>query len=68
MVKGVFDELEADAPQSFSVGIHDDVNHNSIDYDPAFSTSATMSCVALFSTARVGWHGGREQEQLQDHR
>jgi pyruvate-ferredoxin/flavodoxin oxidoreductase len=38
MVKGVFDEIKKDSPKNhFSVGIVDDVTHNSIDYDPAFS-------------------------------
>jgi len=39
MVKGVFDEAKKDNPKNhFSVGILDDVTHNSIEYDPSFST------------------------------
>jgi pyruvate-ferredoxin/flavodoxin oxidoreductase len=35
MVRGVFDELEKEKPKNhFTVGIHDDVTHTSIDYDP----------------------------------
>jgi pyruvate-ferredoxin/flavodoxin oxidoreductase len=38
MIKGVFDELKKSAPMNhFSVGINDDVTHNSITYDPAFT-------------------------------
>ncbi len=39
MVKAVFDALAAEPPVNhFTVGIHDDVTHTSIDYDPDFST------------------------------
>ncbi len=37
MVKGVFDELGKDKPKTqFTVGIHDDVTHLSLDWDPTF--------------------------------
>ncbi|HDL77643.1 MAG TPA: pyruvate:ferredoxin (flavodoxin) oxidoreductase, partial [Lentisphaerae bacterium] len=37
MVKAVLDELKKDTPRNhFTVGIHDDVSHTSLDYDPAF--------------------------------
>jgi len=37
MVKAVFDELGADRPKRhFTVGIHDDVTHTSVDVDPEF--------------------------------
>jgi len=48
MVKGVFDELRKAEPKNhFSVGIMDDVSHNSIDYDPNFSIESpdTVRCV-----------------------
>ncbi|HDZ11996.1 MAG TPA: pyruvate:ferredoxin (flavodoxin) oxidoreductase [Bacteroidetes bacterium] len=37
MVKGVFDELKKEKPKNhFTVGIHDDVTHTSLDWDPKF--------------------------------
>jgi pyruvate-ferredoxin/flavodoxin oxidoreductase len=49
MVKGVFDELKKDKPKNhFTVGIHDDVTHTSIEYDPEFSTEADDVVRALF--------------------
>ncbi|MCZ7554416.1 MAG: hypothetical protein M5U05_17855 [Anaerolineales bacterium] len=37
MVKAVFDELKLGAPKNhFTVGIHDDVTHTSLDFDPEF--------------------------------
>ncbi|HEX6100427.1 MAG TPA: pyruvate:ferredoxin (flavodoxin) oxidoreductase [Thermoanaerobaculia bacterium] len=49
MVKGVFDELNAGRPRNhFSVGIRDDVTHNSIDYDPEFSIERDDVVRALF--------------------
>ncbi|HEV8310303.1 MAG TPA: pyruvate:ferredoxin (flavodoxin) oxidoreductase, partial [Methylomirabilota bacterium] len=49
MVKAVFDELGRDRPRNhFTVGIHDDVTHTSLDYDPAFSTEAPDTVRALF--------------------
>jgi pyruvate-ferredoxin/flavodoxin oxidoreductase len=41
MIKAVFDELKKPTPKNhFTVGIHDDVTHTSLDYDPAFSVEA----------------------------
>lgn len=41
MVKAVFDELAKDAPKNgFTVGIHDDVTHTSLDFDEHFRTDA----------------------------
>lgn len=48
MVKGVFDELSKDQPKNhFTVGIHDDVSHSSLDYDPKFfiEMPETVRCV-----------------------
>ncbi len=48
MVKGVFDEmLQANPKNHFTVGIYDDVTHNSIHYDAAYSieTPQTVRCV-----------------------
>ena len=39
MVKAVFDNLKQDRPRNhFTVGIHDDVTHTSLEYDPSFVT------------------------------
>ena len=47
MVKGVYEELKKETPKNnFSVGINDDVTHNSIDYDPHFEIpSDTTRCL-----------------------
>jgi pyruvate-ferredoxin/flavodoxin oxidoreductase len=37
MVKGIFDEMKKKLPKNhFTIGIHDDVTHTSLDYDPCF--------------------------------
>ena len=59
MVKGIFDEMRKDSPkQHFTIGIHDDVTHTSLVYDPAFSieTGKTVQCVfwGLGSDGTVG--------------
>jgi pyruvate-ferredoxin/flavodoxin oxidoreductase len=49
MVKGVFDEMVKDNPKNhFAVGINDDVTHNSIEYDPEFSTEDPKTIRAMF--------------------
>ncbi len=49
MVKGVFDEMAKTKPKNhFTVGIHDDVTHTSVDYDPTFSTEEPDTVRALF--------------------
>jgi len=49
MVKGVFDHLRNESPGNhFTVGIHDDVTHTSIDYDPSFSTERDDVFRAMF--------------------
>ncbi|HEV2235084.1 MAG TPA: pyruvate:ferredoxin (flavodoxin) oxidoreductase, partial [Ktedonobacterales bacterium] len=59
MVKGIFDELARDTPRPhFTIGIHDDVTHTSLPYDPAFSIERddTVRCVfwGLGSDGTVG--------------
>jgi len=59
MVKGIFDEMSLNNPrQHFTIGIHDDVTHTSLAFDPAFSigTGETMQCVfwGLGSDGTVG--------------
>ena len=49
MVKAVFDELRKETPKNhFTVGIHDDVTHSSLAFDPAFSTESPLTVRALF--------------------
>ena len=49
MAKGIFDELKKQAPKNhFTIGIHDDVTHSSLDYDPDFSTEDPQTVRALF--------------------
>jgi len=49
MVKSVFDELRADKPRRhFTVGIHDDVTHLSLAWDPSFSTETDEVKRAVF--------------------
>ena len=49
MAKAIFDELKKSTPKNhFTVGIHDDVTHTSLDYDPEFSTEDPKTVRALF--------------------
>jgi pyruvate-ferredoxin/flavodoxin oxidoreductase len=50
MLKAVFDELKCEQPKRyFTVGILDDVNHTSLDWDPGFRTDAhAQAFQALF--------------------
>jgi pyruvate-ferredoxin/flavodoxin oxidoreductase len=49
MVKAVFDELKKAEPKNhFTVGIHDDVTHTSLNYDPDYSTEDPRTVRALF--------------------
>jgi len=49
MAKGIFDELKRDAPSNhFTVGIHDDVSHTSLDYDPDFDIEPANVVRAIF--------------------
>jgi pyruvate-ferredoxin/flavodoxin oxidoreductase len=49
MVKAIFDEMAKPAPKNhFTIGIHDDVTHTSLDYDPSFSTEDKQTVRALF--------------------
>jgi pyruvate-ferredoxin/flavodoxin oxidoreductase len=49
MVKAVYDNLKQSAPKDhFTIGIHDDVNHTSLNYDAAFSTEPDSVVRALF--------------------
>jgi pyruvate-ferredoxin/flavodoxin oxidoreductase len=49
MVKVVYDNLTLTKPKEhFTVGIHDDLNHTSLDYDPDFSTEPDSVVRAMF--------------------
>jgi len=49
MAKAVFDDLAEIVPHNhFTVGINDDVTHNSLPYDPKFSTEDPRTVRALF--------------------
>jgi len=49
MAKGVFDEmLKAEPKNDFTIGIEDDLTHNSVDYDPTFSIEDPKTVRALF--------------------
>ena len=49
MVKAVYDNLEQAKPKEhFTVGIQDDVNHTSLDYDANFSTEPESVVRAMF--------------------
>ena len=49
MIKGVFDEAAQERPKNhFTVGIHDDKTHTSLEYDPSFSTEPDDVVRALF--------------------
>ncbi|MFT5131333.1 MAG: pyruvate-ferredoxin/flavodoxin oxidoreductase, partial [Rhodothermales bacterium] len=49
MVKAIFDELSAETPRrSFTIGIHDDLGHSSLDWDASFSSEAPDVYRAVF--------------------
>ena len=49
MVKATYDNLSQPSPKThFTVGIHDDVGHTSLDYDPSFSTEPDSVIRAMF--------------------
>jgi pyruvate-ferredoxin/flavodoxin oxidoreductase len=49
MVKAVYDNLaQAKPKEHFTIGIHDDLNHTSLDYDPDFSTEPDSVVRAMF--------------------
>ena len=49
MVKAVFDELKKPQPKDhFTIGIHDDVGHTSLDFDASFITESDKVVRAMF--------------------
>ncbi len=49
MVKAIFENLNQDRPKKgFTIGINDDVNHTSLEYDPEFSIESDKVVRAMF--------------------
>jgi pyruvate-ferredoxin/flavodoxin oxidoreductase len=49
MIKGIFANLDQDTPQNhFTVGIHDDVTHTSLDWDPSFTIESDSVVRGIF--------------------
>jgi len=49
MVKGLYDEMLSPTPKNhFTLGIHDDVTHTSLEYDPTFSIEDPKTVRAVF--------------------
>lgn len=49
MARGVFENLQSErSKKHFTIGIHDDVTHLSLTFDPKFSTEDTQSVRAVF--------------------
>ena len=61
MVKAVFDELRKPAPKNhFTIGIHDDVTHTSLSYDPEFSTEAEGTRALFYGLGADGTVGANK--------
>jgi pyruvate-ferredoxin/flavodoxin oxidoreductase len=69
MVLAVLDELRAERPRNhFTVGIHDDVTHTSLAWDPGVCIEEPDTVRAVFYGLGADGTGGRQQELDQDHR
>jgi pyruvate-ferredoxin/flavodoxin oxidoreductase len=61
MVKAVFDELRKPSPKNhFTVGIHDDVTHTSLSYDPEFSTEGEGTRALFYGLGADGTVGANK--------
>jgi pyruvate-ferredoxin/flavodoxin oxidoreductase len=61
MVKAIFDELRKPSPKNhFTVGIHDDVTHTSLSYDPEFSTEAEGTRALFYGLGADGTVGANK--------
>jgi len=61
MVRAVFDEASKDNPRNkFTVGIIDDVTHNSLTYDPAFTTDHARVRAVFFGLGADGTVGANK--------
>ena len=57
MVKAVFDELAREQPRNgFTIGIHDDVTHTSLEWDPEFRSDASngVNCALFYGLGSDG--------------
>jgi pyruvate-ferredoxin/flavodoxin oxidoreductase len=57
MIKAVFDELAREQPKNgFTIGIHDDVTHTSLEWDPQFRADATLdtNCALFYGLGSDG--------------
>jgi len=57
MIKAVFDELDREKPKNaFTIGIHDDVTHNSLEWDADFHTDAAgaVNCALFYGLGSDG--------------
>ncbi|MFA5627549.1 MAG: pyruvate:ferredoxin (flavodoxin) oxidoreductase [Thiohalomonadaceae bacterium] len=57
MIKAVFDELNKDKPlNGFTIGIHDDVSHTSLEWDASFRTDAAkaVNCALFYGLGADG--------------
>ena len=54
MVKAVLDELKKPSPKNhFTIGIHDDVTHTSLDYDPCARSSTALARMERWERTRT---------------
>jgi pyruvate-ferredoxin/flavodoxin oxidoreductase len=61
MIKGVYEELKKENPKNyFSVGINDDVTHNSIEYDPQFEIPGDVSRCLFYGLGADGTVGANK--------
>ena len=61
MIRGVFEELKKETPKNnFSVGIHDDVTGNSIDYDPDFRVEGDVTRCLFYGLGADGTVGANK--------
>jgi pyruvate-ferredoxin/flavodoxin oxidoreductase len=61
MVKAVFDELRKPSPKNhFTVGIHDDVTHTSLSYDPEFCTEGEGTRALFYGLGADGTVGANK--------
>jgi pyruvate-ferredoxin/flavodoxin oxidoreductase len=61
MIRGVFEEMKKENPKNyFSIGIHDDVTDNSIDYDPGFSVEGDVTRCLFYGLGADGTVGANK--------
>jgi pyruvate-ferredoxin/flavodoxin oxidoreductase len=61
MVKAVFDEATAEAPKNpFTIGIHDDISHSSLVWDPTFRTDRAKVRAVFYGLGSDGTVGANK--------